>query len=133
MAIRKFSPARLIAVFAVVVLASTVLTGSVSAGPVADGCTLRLVGTTQYIACWNGRELESRQVPEYLVGSGVLIARQTGEVVWVPQVGEAVSVKQTDDDELIVRVARPVRLFFFKLTFSREIKLRLDTVGRVLH
>jgi hypothetical protein len=24
-------------------------------------------------------------------------------------------------------------LFFFKLTFSREIKLRLDTVGRVLH
>lgn len=131
MATRKVSPARLLAVFVLVLLVSTVLTGSVSATPVADGCTLKIVGSTQYISCWNGREFESRQVPEYLVGAGAIVARRTGEVVWVPRTGKATFVSQTDDNELTVRLTRPVRLFFFSLRLSREIKLYLDTAGNI--
>lgn len=133
MATRKYATvARLIAVLVLLSLLAVPASATpLSANPVTDGCVLKEIGVTQYISCWSGRELESRQVPEYLVGAGALIARRTGEVIWVPEVGQAVSVRQVDDDELIVRVSRPVRLFFFNIRLSHEVRLSLDIAGNV--
>lgn len=122
--------ARLLVVFVIVATVATMLlTGSTGA---QTGCSVKVVGETQYISCWKGRELESQQVPEYLVGAGVIVKRSDGKVAWIPSAGVAKSVKQINDDRLVVKVDKPVQVLFFRFNIPTDVQLSIDTSGNVL-